>query len=210
MRVFEFESVYLARHGQTQWNLEGRRQGRLDSPLTAEGVDQVRRNARSVRSEPIDAVFSSPLGRAYTSAAVFGSVLGLPVQVVEELSELDHGEWSGLTAPEVERGWPGEAAVRAGDKYGYRFPGGESYADADARAARALARVRDSGARVPLLVSHEMIGRMLMRNLAGLDDAQALKLRHPSDVVYKVLPGDGPPRHVDQLKPALHPIRPGP
>ena len=99
MTVFVFESVYLARHGQTRWNLQGRRQGRLDSPLTAEGVLQVRRNAQSVRSEPIDAVFTSPLGRARESASVFASVLGAPLQVVEELSELDHGEWSGLTSP---------------------------------------------------------------------------------------------------------------
>jgi probable phosphoglycerate mutase len=43
--VFAFEAVYLARHGQTVWNLDGRQQGRLDSPLTSEGAMQVRRNA---------------------------------------------------------------------------------------------------------------------------------------------------------------------
>jgi broad specificity phosphatase PhoE len=46
-------------------------------------------------------------------------------------------------------------------------------------------------ARAPLLVSHEMIGRMLLKNLAGLDSAQALRLKHPSDVVYKVRPALG-------------------
>jgi broad specificity phosphatase PhoE len=186
--VFPFECAYLARHGQTVWNLEGRSQGRLDSPLTPEGILQVRRNAAAVRCEPVDALFSSPMGRARTSAAAFASVLGLPVRVLDELAEVDHGELSGLTSVEKTAAWPGLAQAREQDKYFFRFPGGESYADADARAARALARIADSGARFPLLVSHEMIGRMLLKNLAGLDSAQALRLTHPSDVVYRVRP----------------------
>lgn len=189
--VFSFECVYLARHGQTTWNLEGRSQGRLDSPLTPEGVRQVRRNAAAVRCEPVDALFASPMGRARTSAAAFASVLGLPVRVLDELSEVDHGELSGLTNAEKTAAWPELAEARQRDKYFFRFPGGESYADADARAGRALARIADSGARAPLLVSHEMIGRMLLKNLAGLDSAQALRLKHPSDTVYKVRPALG-------------------
>jgi len=186
--VFAFEFVYLARHGQTVWNLEGRQQGRLDSPLTPEGVLQVRRNAAAVRCEPVDALFSSPLKRARTSAAAFAAVLRIPVRVLDELIEVDHGELSGLTRAEVAASWPGLDEARARDKYFYRFPGGESYADADARAGRALARIAGSGVRAPLLVSHEMIGRMLLKNLAGLDSVQALRLSHPSDVVYKVRP----------------------
>jgi broad specificity phosphatase PhoE len=150
--VFAFESVYLARHGQTVWNLEGRQQGRLDSPLTPEGVLQVRRNAAAVRREPVDALFSSPLGRARISAAVFAAALGMPVQVLGELTEVDHGELSGLTRAEIAAAWPGQVEARAHDKYFYRFPGGESYADADVRAGRALDRIARSGVRAPLLV----------------------------------------------------------
>lgn len=185
-RMFAFECVYLARHGQTVWNLERRRQGRLDSPLTPEGLLQVRRNAAKVAREPIDALFSSPLGRAQVSAAIFAAELGLPVQVVDDLSEVDHGLLSGLTRSEVVDAWPGHEQARERDKYRYRFPDGESYADADVRARRALLEIARSGARAPLLVSHEMLGRMLLKNLAGLEHAQALKLNHPSDVVYKV------------------------
>jgi len=131
------------------------------------------------------------MGRAQTSAAVFAAALGIPAQVVDELAEVDHGELSGLTRAEVEAAWPGFVQERAHDKYFCRFPGGESYADADARAARALAKIARSGARRPLLVSHEMIGRMLLKNLASLDRAEALKLHHPSDLVYTVRPADG-------------------
>jgi Histidine phosphatase superfamily (branch 1) len=109
-----FESVYLARHGQTVWNLTGRQQGRLDSPLTPEGARQVRRNAAAVRHEPVDALFSSPLERARTSAAVFAAALGMPVTVLDELSEVDHGELSGLSRAEIAAAWPGQAGHSPG------------------------------------------------------------------------------------------------
>jgi broad specificity phosphatase PhoE len=179
--------VYLARHGQTEWNVEGRKQGRLDSPLTPHGRVQVRRNAELISNEPVDAIYASPLGRAYTTAEVFATALRLPLRVLDDLSEVDHGEWSGLTTAEVEAGWPGQLSVRQRAKYGYRFPGGESYADADVRAGRALAEVARSGARRPLLVSHEMIGRMLLKQLGVRD---ALSFSQPSEVLYRVTIGD--------------------
>jgi len=83
-----FTAVYLARHGQTLWNTQGRRQGQLDSPLTTLGVEQVRRNAGLLSVEPVDAVFSSPLGRARASAQVLGASLGLLVVVLEGLGEV--------------------------------------------------------------------------------------------------------------------------
>lgn len=92
-----------------------------------------------------------------------------------KLSEVDHGDLSGLTNADIAATWPEEARKRARDKYSYHFPGGESYADA--RAARALARIGRLGARAPLLVSHEMIGRMLLKNLAGPGSERALRLR---------------------------------
>jgi len=176
--------TYLARHGQTEWNLIGRCQGRLDSPLTALGVQQAQRNAESLRHEHIESIYSSPLGRAQRTARIIGDALGLPVQVVPDLAELDHGAWSGLTSAEIDAGWPGERAVRTKSKYTYRFPGGESYEDADARIANVLANIEVRGA---LIVSHEMVGRLLVRRLAGLGVDAAMRRDHPSDVVFRVL-----------------------
>jgi probable phosphoglycerate mutase len=184
--VSTFEAVYLARHGQTQWNVEGRKQGRLDSPLTPQGLAQAHRNAELLSKEPVDAIYASPLRRAWTTAEILATALGLRLHELDDLSEVDHGAWSGLTSAEVEAGWPGELAVRGRAKYDYRFPGGESYADADVRAGRALAEIARSGARRPLLVSHEMIGRMLLKQL-GVGDA--LSRNQPSEVVYRVTIG---------------------
>ncbi|TDW17156.1 histidine phosphatase family protein [Kribbella kalugense] len=179
-------TIYLARHGQTEWNVTGRRQGGLDSPLTPLGLQQAARNAELLSAEGIDAVFASPLGRAHETASIIGSTLGLTVQVLDDLAEIDHGLWSGLGSAEIDAGWPGQRAVRERDKYAFRFPDGESYADGAVRAGRALAEVARTDVRRPVLVSHEMIGRMLLRQL-GVPDA--LESRQPSDVVYRVRTG---------------------
>jgi broad specificity phosphatase PhoE len=110
----------------------------------------------------------------------------VPAQVLDELAEVAHGAWSGLTSAAIEAAWPGQRALRERDKYRYRFPEGESYADAEARAGRALAEIARTGARRPLMVSHEMIGRILLKQLGVAD---ALHLRQPSDVVYRVSSG---------------------
>jgi broad specificity phosphatase PhoE len=112
---------------------------------------------------PIDAVFTRPLARAHTSHTILAAHLGLDAHVLEALSELDYGRMAGLTRTEKNQRYLGHEHTRAAATYTYRFPDGER-----TRAALALRQVADSGARRPLLVSHEMTGRMLLRNLAGL------------------------------------------
>jgi probable phosphoglycerate mutase len=185
----DLDQVFLARHGQTEWNRAGRVQGRLDSPLTERGEQQARRLARTIARFPgIDAVFSSPLGRAMGTATFYAEALGTHVTVIEDLTEVDHGEWGGLTRPEIKARFPGMNERRQQDKYHWRFPGGESYADADVRAARVLAAIAGRGARCPVIVSHQMLGRMLMRRLLGVDPATALGWSQPNDVVYQIDP----------------------
>jgi broad specificity phosphatase PhoE len=180
------EQVVLARHGETEWNRVRRRQGQLDSPLTERGLMQARALATCVAALSVDAIVASPLGRAAATAAVCGEQAGLAVMTVPELAEVDHGQMAGLTSADIERLFPGELGRRASDKYHWRFPGGESYADADQRAATALAGIARSGARRPLVVSHEMIGRMLRRHLVGADPVTALSWNQPHGVVYRI------------------------
>jgi len=189
-----WDRVFLARHGQTQWNLQRRRQGQLDSALTASGVEQAHRHAILLQPNAIDAIFASPLGRAMATAAIIGDHLGLSVMVIDELTEIDHGTFAGLTDEEINTGehW----RQRSVDKYGWTFPNGESYALADVRAGRALDRIGRCSARRPLIVSHEMIGRMLRRHLLGLEPHEALACAHPNDVIY----------WIDPSAKAIHPL----
>lgn len=189
--------MFLVRHAQTEWNLEGRRQGQLDSALTADGVEQAHRYAAVLRPCAVDGIFSSPLGRCRATADIIGAHLGLAVTVVDELTEVDHGSFAGLTDEEINLRDSGHWQRRSLDKYRWTFPAGESYADADVRAGLALARIGRYAAHRPLVVSHEMIGRMLQRHLLGLDPDDALTRTHPHGVIFSI---DPKARAVEQLR----------
>lgn len=176
----------LARHGETEWNRLGRRQGQLDSPLSDRGFAQARAVASAATGLSIDSIFASPLGRAARTAALCAERTGLSVTQLNELSEINHGRMAGLTTEDIERLFPGELERRAQDKYLWCFPDGESYADADRRAGIALERIEAAGVRRPLIVSHEMIGRMLRRHLLAIDPTTALRWWHPHNLIYQI------------------------
>lgn len=168
----------------------GRHQRQLDSPLTEDGRRHAETVADLCAALGADSVFSSPLGRARATADVVGSRLSLPVLVVSDLAEIDHGAFAGLTNEEIEARHPGELARRAQSRYTWSFPGGESYTDADVRAAAAFDAVVATGAISPVLVTHEMIGRMLLRTLLRLDPQDALELTLPHGSVTEVWPAE--------------------
>ena len=189
--VVNFGCVFLARHGQTEWNREGRRQGQLDSPLTARGWNHARALASYARTLTIDGLLCSPLGRAQVTARVCSDTLGMELVVLDELAEVHHGVMAGMTNDEIDVAFPGQLAARRRDPYSWRFPDGESYADADHRAGLALAVAAERGYHHPLIVSHEMIGRMLLRNLLEWPPDKALPTQQPHTIMLEVLPESG-------------------
>jgi broad specificity phosphatase PhoE len=181
--------IFLARHGQTEWNVNGRRQGQLDSPLTNEGRASVVAVGRLLADAGIDRIFSSPLGRAQETAAIISGSLGCDIDIMDDLAEVNHGSVAGLTDAEIESIHGKYWTSRRADLYDWRFPDGESFREADTRAARALSLVARSRASRPLLVSHEMTGRLLRGRLLGLRPADAVRLSHPHGVVFRVEDG---------------------
>jgi len=98
--------VLLIRHGQSEWNADGRWQGQADPPLTDLGRHQALHAARNLGT--VDAIVASDLQRASETALIIAEALGIgPVVVEASLRERDAGEWSGLTRAEIERDWPG-------------------------------------------------------------------------------------------------------
>jgi probable phosphoglycerate mutase len=183
-----FDEVFIVRHGETEWNLQGRRQGQLDSPLTEAGRSSAQQASVLLSELDPDALFSSPLGRAWSTALIIDAALGLGVRSESGLSEIDHGGLSGLTDDEIEESHPGLLAERRSCLQSWRFPGGESYADGDIRAVAALLRIETTVTRRPVLVTHEMIARMLVRNLLGLNTDEALNRTFIQGTVYQVFP----------------------
>jgi broad specificity phosphatase PhoE len=94
-------TLILVRHGETEWNLNGRIQGHSDSALTALGGEQGRRVAERLSGEKIAAVYASPVGRARDTGELIAAPHGLTVQLVEDLRERCYGCFEGLTVGEI-------------------------------------------------------------------------------------------------------------
>lgn len=95
--------LLLVRHGETDWNADGRLQGQTDRPLSDFGRKQARRLADELAAEGFEAIYSSDLARARETAEIIGARLGLPVELDSDLREKDWGTWEGLTAVERDR-----------------------------------------------------------------------------------------------------------
>ena len=187
-------ALYVVRHGETVWNLAGRRQGRSDSPLTELGVAQAvavgRRLRRELASEPGVAIVCSPLGRARVTARILCRELGLrdsALAIEPLLAEHDQGSWEGLTSVEIEARFPGELARRAADKWSHVISGGECYAEVHRRAQRWLAE-RDPSA-TQVVVTHEMLSRTLLGAYAGEPPAAMLARAHPHGRIFRLRGG---------------------
>lgn len=170
--------LLLVRHAQTSWNREDRRLGRTDVPLDSEGVAQASGLCLRLQDEFIDAIFSSPLVRARDTAEPTARHRGLEVHIDNDLVEFDYGAFSGSARGEVK-------LKLARDYLRTPVPGGESLADAWARACRFAARVGPAlatGSRF-LVVGHQRINRLLVGAFERktLDEAAAAKDYKPAN-----------------------------
>jgi probable phosphoglycerate mutase len=145
--------LLLLRHGQSQWNAEGRWQGVADPPLTSHGEDQAKAAAGWLAHTGFTGVVSSHLRRARRTAEIIAAELGLGAPAVEpELRERDVGDWSGCTTDEIVKRWPGQLeAWRAGHLESP--PNGESRAGMESRVMHAVTRLTE-GDGVLLVVTH--------------------------------------------------------
>jgi broad specificity phosphatase PhoE len=146
-------TIYLARHGESDWNAENRFQGQTDRPLTERGRAQAEALASELLDTPLEAVYASPLRRALETAETVASPRGLRAAGLPELREIDVGTWTGLSRSEV--------ASRFPDAFRRWIDGGEGWEDGetyDAMSGRVLAGIRRIADEHPegnvLVVSH--------------------------------------------------------
>ena len=135
--------VLLIRHGETDWNIEKRIQGRTDIPLNENGRAQADALAEilSQRPAPISALYTSPLPRASQTAFAIRNRLALSCQSVEDLREIGFGLWEGLRWDEVKTRYPKEFEIWYENRRDTRPPDGESYLDLLKRLVPALKNI---------------------------------------------------------------------
>ncbi len=167
--------VLLVRHGETDWNREGRWQGQAGPGLNETGLWQARAVAERLASTGIDALYSSDLERALQTAAALTSRLGLEPLVDPDLREVDVGDWSGLTREQVlEQDPRGYARWRRGLS---GWHGGETYAQMHARSVAALGRILIAHERQSVaVVAHGGPIRALVSHVVGLPAEERQRL----------------------------------
>lgn len=119
-------TIILVRHGETEWNLERKQQGHLDSPLTENGVKQAQLAAKSLAGRHVDIMYSSDLGRAVQTAEIIGTGLDMKVNLDSRLRERNFGVMQGMTVEEFQTQWPEEAARVSNGEPDYQVAEGES------------------------------------------------------------------------------------
>jgi len=144
--------LWLVRHGQTDWNLEGRYQGQADVPLNETGLAQARCLADSLTGKVFKALYSSDLTRARQTAEILGGRLGLTPCIDIRLREIDQGEWEGMAFHDIVSQYTGEINARSLDPVHQRAPGGESVAEVAARVSQAANDIAHQYPHGPVLI----------------------------------------------------------
>lgn len=200
-------TLWLTRHGQSEFNLEDRVGG--DAPLTAAGqryAEALGDFVRAQRSAPV--VWTSTLRRTTETA----ERAGLAARSWRALDEIDAGLCDGLTYAEIEERMPAESAARAADKFRYRYPRGESYQDVIQRLEPVMLELERQ--RVPvLLVGHQAVLRALYAYLMGMQPESCPRLHLPLHTVVRLTPnayGCEEQRYTLVPELAVHSDEPGP
>ncbi len=174
--------IILLRHGQTEWNVgagSGERfRGRVDLSLDDTGLTQAQAVAERLADHPIAAVYSSPLKRAMGTARPTAQLLGLSVQPLPGIIDVNYGDWQGLSHAEVSQAHPDLYSRWLETPQRVKFPHGESLRQVRLRGMAALKEItaRHEGQTV-LLVAHQVVNKVLICTMLGLDNSHFWRIR---------------------------------
>jgi broad specificity phosphatase PhoE len=181
-------TLYLVRHGETDWNATERCQGALDIPMNDAGLQQARLAGDALRAVTFDAAYTSTLGRAQqTAAAVLGNspLRAIPIAA---LSELSYGSWHGLRPDE----WPGDTGrAWKRDPWSIQFPEGESLPALRDRVVPVLRRiVADHRGQCVLIASHGHVNRVMLIHALGADPNSFWQIEQVNGAVVRLTIAD--------------------
>ena len=152
-------TIYLARHGQTSYNVTRRFQGQTDVPLDETGRRQAQELAVKVADLGLVELWSSPLARARETAEVVSVHTGLDIRFDKRLMETDTGVWTNRYFDELDSMDPEAYGAFLNSRLDFRYEGGESFAEQAERVAAAFADI-SRGPHPALVVSHGMAIRV--------------------------------------------------
>lgn len=185
------KEVFFVRHGQTEWNAIRRMQGQWNSNLNETGRAQAHGHGRFLKRQQIQHVAASPLDRTRQTAEIINEYLSLDPHFDERIMEWDCGDWSGEQWDTLTEKWPEEFAAWRADEYHYRGPNCENYPDMIKRARPVLEELKASDYDRVAIVSHGIIGRVMVGILLELSPEAMFSFSQTNDTIFQLtLSGD--------------------
>jgi probable phosphoglycerate mutase len=166
--------MLLVRHGETDWNRQGRFQGQIDIPLNENGRAQAAAAGEFLRKVSFDRAYSSSMSRPrQTAEGILKHHAGVPLTSVSDLVEIGHGEWEGRLEEEISAGWAELLADWKRAPETVQMPGGETIHDVWDRSLRGWNTIAASLAaeETALVVAHDAVNKTILCALLGLTPA---------------------------------------
>jgi probable phosphoglycerate mutase len=191
--------LLLVRHGETDWNRQGRFQGQIDIPLNANGHRQAEAARAFLADVPIDRAYTSAMARPrQTAEAILGSHPGVPLTSTTGLLEIGHGLWEGRLEQEIAEGWPQLLADWKRAPETVQMPGGETIHDVWERSLRTWSRIAAGldASETALVVAHDAVNKAILCALLGLSPGDIWAVKQGNGGVTVIdYPGgaDAPP-----------------
>jgi phosphoserine phosphatase len=161
-------TIYLTRHGQTEWNVQQRMQGHQDSPLTPLGVQQAEWLNRGLNKVQIDAVYASSSERTLRTAEIIRGERTVPVIACDEFKEIRMGLWEGCESAEIELAHPEQHHHFWKDPEKFSVEGSETFREVQERALQKLLEIVDEHeGQTVLIVTHTVVIKVLMAHFEG-------------------------------------------
>ena len=179
--------IYVARHGETTWNVEGRIQGRSDPGLSPKGYAQSLALLEELKDRPISAIYTSTLQRSILTAQPIAQHFGLPIQKQSELDEIAFGILEGRQILNID----GEAKMEwerfRENRMTYRIPGAENFTDVATRLGPFKEKIlRNHKGQEILIIGHKIVNRFLIGMLLEYPPEDVPKLEQNNGCVYLV------------------------
>jgi probable phosphoglycerate mutase len=173
--------LILIRHGETDWNVEGRYQGQADPPLNQQGLAQAHQLTQKLQSAGLDMLYSSPLRRALETAQILAEALNIPLHTDSRLMEIHQGEWQTLLYTEIAARYPEVFHRWQTEPWTVTIPGGENIAQVQKRVYAAVDEIlaRHDGQCVGV-VAHRLPIALLKIRYQGLDPGVVRTLELPN------------------------------
>jgi phosphoserine phosphatase len=170
--------LYLVRHGETEWNASNKIQGNMDTELNKMGIMQAEFVASKLAEESIDAIYTSSLKRAKTTAQIISEQIKVEVKELHEFREICLGPWEGLTIKEINERYSEHYKIYRENPADFNMPGAETFLQVSERFCNAINNIviQNIDKKI-VIVSHGAAIKAAIISILGIDICHYNKFR---------------------------------